>query len=86
MAGADTMIDRVVADLPDAAGGFVLLFSSSSFPDYQIRLEWRREEHGGNWYYAPQLDMEGWLCPALFNYFPEAPRELFVQTKSRTRG
>jgi hypothetical protein len=83
VAGADTMIDRVVADIPDAANGFTMVFSSTPFPGHQYRLDWRRQEAGGNWYYAPQLDMEGWLCPALFNYFPEAPKQLFVQTKSR---
>jgi hypothetical protein len=37
----------------------------------------------GNWYYAERLDMEGWLCPALLHYFPEAPKHLYVQVKSR---
>ena len=37
----------------------------------------------GNWYYSPELDMEGWLCPALLKYFDEAPRELFVQVKPK---
>ena len=83
VAGADSMIDRVVADIPDAELGFTMIFSSTRFPGHQYRLEWRREEAGGNWYYAPQLDMEGWLCPALLKYFPEAPQELFVQTKAR---
>jgi len=31
---------------------------------------------GGNWYFCPQLNMEGWLCPALFRYFGEAPKRL----------
>jgi hypothetical protein len=84
VAGADTMIDRVVADMPDAERGFILIFSSTPFPGHQYRLDWRREEGGGNWYYAPQLDMEGWLCPALLKYFAEPPKQLFVQTKSRT--
>jgi hypothetical protein len=39
-----------------------------------VKLEWRREEYGGNWYYSPQFDMEGWLCPALFKYFELARR------------
>jgi hypothetical protein len=46
-------------------------------------LEWRRGDSGGNWYYSPQLDMEGWLCPALFKYFPEAPKEIYVQVKAK---
>ena len=83
VAGADTMIDRVVADIPDAEHGFTLIFSTTPFPGYQYRLDWRREEGGGNWYYSEQLDLEGWLCPALLRYFSEAPKELYVQTKGR---
>ena len=83
VAGADTMIDRVVTDLPDAEHGFKLIFSSTPFPGHQYRLDWRRSEAGGNWYYAEQLDMEGWLCPALLKYFAEVPKQLYVQTKAR---
>jgi len=81
VAGADTIIDRVVADIPDAERGFTLVFSSTAFPGYQHRLDWQREEGGGNWYHAAQLGMEGWLCPALLRYFEEAPKQLFVETK-----
>jgi len=59
-----------------------LIFSITPFPGYQYPLDWRREDGGGNWYYSAQLDLEGWLCPALLRYFPEAPKELYVQTKS----
>jgi hypothetical protein len=64
-AGADTMIDCVVAAIPDAERGFTMIFSAMPFPGYQYRLDWRREEGGGNWYYSAALEMEGWLCPAL---------------------
>jgi hypothetical protein len=83
VAGADTFIDRVVRDIPDAAKGFTLVFSGTPFPGHQYRLDWRRAEGGGNWYYTAALDMEGWLCPALLRYFSEAPKHLYVQTKSR---
>ena len=83
VAGADAMIDRVVADIPDAEHGFTLIFSSSPFPGHQYRLDWQREEGGGNWYYAEQLEIAGWLCPALLRYFPQAPKQLYVQTRSR---
>jgi len=84
VAGADTMIDRVVANIRDAEKGFLMLFSTTAFPGHQFKLEWRRaDEFGGNWYYSPQLDMEGWLCPALFKYFSEAPREIYVQVKPK---
>ena len=83
VSGADTMIDRAVADIADAESGFLLVFSSSPFPGHHIRLEWRRAEASGNWYYSPDLDLEGWLCPALLRYFERAPRELFVQVKPK---
>jgi len=35
VAGADTMIDRVVADIPDAKNGFTLVCSITPFPGFQ---------------------------------------------------
>ena len=81
--GADTMIDRITADFADAEHGFVLVFAAAPFPGHQFRLEWRRADGTGNYYYSPTLDMEGWLCPALLRYFEAPPAELYVQVKSR---
>ena len=86
VAGDDTMIDGVVADIPDAEHGFTMIFSSTPFPGHQYRLDWRREESGGNCYHAEQLGLEGWLCPALLRYFTEAPKQLYVQTKRRVQS
>jgi hypothetical protein len=83
VAGADTMIDRVVAEIPNAAKGFVLIFSSSPFPGHQYRLDWlRTDPDGGNWYRWEESKIDGWLCPALFKYFEEAPKRIYVQTKA----
>jgi hypothetical protein len=38
--GADTMIDRVTAEIPNARTGFTMVFSAIPFPDHQFRLEW----------------------------------------------
>lgn len=81
VSGADTIIDRMVADIPNAETGFSLLFSAQPFPGYQAKFDWRREEYEGNWYYNAELDMEGWLCPALFKYFEDAPKEFYAQCK-----
>jgi hypothetical protein len=81
VSGADLMIDRLVANIPNAGKGFRLLFSARPFPGYTVKLQWRREEYRGNWYYCPQYEIEGWLCPALFKYFAEAPAEIYVQAK-----
>ena len=82
VAGADTMIDRAVAGISNAEEGFAMTFSATPFPGHQFSLEWRRAGDGGNWYYSPDFDMEGWLCPALFRYFDAAPRQIYVQVRS----
>jgi hypothetical protein len=84
VAGADTMIDRVVADIPNADGGFTLIFSSAPFPGHQHRLDWHCAEDGGDWYHSEELQMVGWLCPALLRYFSEAPKHIYIQVKPRS--
>jgi hypothetical protein len=83
IAGIDTMIDKAVADIPNAEKGFRAIFSASSFPGANWKLDWRREESGGNWYYSDRFKMEGWLCPALLKYFPTAPREIYVKIEPK---
>ena len=84
VAGADTMIDRATAGIPDARDGFRLTFSEHAFPGHQLVLEWRRQEGDGDWYWSPQLGQEGWLCPALLRYFEAAPRRIYVATAARS--
>ena len=81
--GIDEIITTVVVSIPNADQGFRLLFSPTPFPGYMVKLEWRREEYGGNWYYCAQLDKEGWLCPALFKYFEKAPPELYAKAEPK---
>ncbi len=83
VAGIDTMIDRLVADIPNADRGFRAIFSAAPFPGYDVKLEWRRADSGGNWYYSGQFNMEGWLCPAMFKYFSAAPREIYVKAEPK---
>src|SRR5450759_2143228 len=59
VAGADIMMECLVADIPDAAKGFVLIFSSSPFPGHQHRLDWLRTDgDGGNWYRWEELKLK----------------------------
>ncbi len=83
VAGIDKMIDLFTANIPDPERGFRLIFSAAAFPGSTIKLEWRREESGGNWYFCPQLGIEGWLCPALFRYFQQPPAELYARAEPR---
>jgi hypothetical protein len=81
IAGIDTMIDKAVAKIPNAEKGFRAIFSAREFPGLDFKLQWRREESGGNWYYSDEFKMEGWLCPALLKYFPTAPPEIYVKVE-----
>jgi len=79
--GIPEMIDRLVQDIPNARSGFVLLFSSQPFVGYQVELTRVREEYGGWWYKAKDYGAEGWLCPALFRYFDNAPESLYIKAE-----
>ncbi len=67
--------------IPNSDKGFKLLFSGNPFPGYQAQLVWVREEYGGHWYRWEPQNMEGWLCPALFKYFSEAPKIIYCKTE-----
>jgi hypothetical protein len=84
VAGIDTMIDRLVASIPNAEQGFRLVFSATPFPGHNVKLEWRREEASGNWYFCQQFGIEGWLCPALFKYFDKTPPELYGRAEAKS--
>ena len=79
--GADRMIDRATAHIPNAHQGFLAVFSANYFPDAQIVVDWVREEGGGNVYRWDEQNMEGWLCPALLKYFEKPPQKLYIQMK-----
>src|SRR5215471_10112669 len=77
VSGADTWIDRVVADIPNAENGFTLIFSSTPFPGHQYRLDWRRQESDGNWYYSADLDRRDG-CVRLFSDIFPTPQHHFT--------
>lgn len=83
ISGIPEMIDKMVADIPNAKDGFRLVFSTQPFPGHELELVWRRPDKGGNWYYCPPLDKEGWLCPALFRYYQKAPERIYVMAEAK---
>lgn len=82
VAGADVLITLAtkLKGLKKAEDGFKLTFSAGEFPGYDLKFDWVRMGQGGNYYKCDQLGgREGWLCPALFKYFPaDAPKNIFV--------
>ena len=81
VAGADTIIDAMTEDIKNAAKGFNMLFSATPFPGYQVKVQRIGYEYGGTIYACPELEMVGWLCPALLKYFTEAPEFIYAQVK-----
>jgi len=81
VSGMTEIIDALVKDTlkSNVDDGFVLHFSASPFPGFKYKLSRTREEHGGNWYTCDTNGMEGWLCPALFKYYDNAPDAIYVQ-------
>ena len=57
VAGIDKMIEQLVVSIPNAEHGFRLLFSATPFPGHTVKLEWRRQESGGNWYFAHSSEL-----------------------------
>lgn len=50
--------------------------------EFAMTLDWvRGDVHNvdrtGN-YYRNEFGMEGWLCPVLFEYFEEAPKNIYI--------
>ncbi len=84
VAGVPEMINHLVRDIPAATNGFRMLFSAQPFPGYQKKLTWLRPQGGGNFYRMDDPPLEGWLCPALFRYYREAPKELYVKAEPKS--
>ena len=84
--GVPEMIDILVKDIPSSRSGFKLYFSAAPFPGFSAKLDWVREEFGGNWYCWQARIMEGWLCPALFKYFDAAPKEIYCKAEHWQRA
>jgi hypothetical protein len=84
VAGAEKMIDRVLVeagiDLAEARRrGIRLTSSAGPFPGAHAVADRGRPEAGGTWYRFGEPAMEGWLCPALFHYFAEAPKRIWIR-------
>lgn len=84
--GADTIVDALTEQIPGAPAGFRLIFSGQPFPGHQVHFHRVRADGGGTWYRWPERGMDGWLCPALFKYFTDAPADLFVQASPLKPG
>jgi hypothetical protein len=98
--GMTEIITKVVVTkaIPNAVKGFALTFGVEPF-DHDVELTWLSPTEAvkagaavipgvGNWYRGIVCgeEMVGWLCPALFLYFPEAPKKIFAKAEPLPAG
>jgi len=80
--GMDLIISNALARLgilEAAKSGFRLSFSNKAFPGFESELVLNRLEAGGAHYDEVNTNEQGWLCPALFLYYKEAPEAIFAR-------
>jgi hypothetical protein len=94
-----TLIDA--RGIPNAERGFTLSFSDQPF-DHDVELKWIPPKEAaratsqplnslpatGNWYTGNVAGqkMVAWLCPALYEYFAEVPKRIFVKAEKLPEG
>jgi len=87
VSGIPEIIEDLLAEEEiDGEDGFYLTFSATPFPGHQRELTRLEEDGGGNWYETVDADgnpLEGWLCPALFKYYDNAPDKLYAKVEQR---
>lgn len=82
VAGMPAILSLMLGETPKPqAPRFRCLFSDQPFPGVMRRLTRQRPDSGGTWYLSVEDHMEGWLCPALFKYFPQAPAIIYLRAE-----
>ena len=88
VSGIPEILDDLLGEnnINDPDNGYYLTFSATPFPGYQREMDWIEADKGGNWYECENEQgamKEGWLCPALFKYYDDAPKKLYAKVESR---
>jgi hypothetical protein len=82
--GSDDVCDLLLLKVGyDNQPQFTLIFSKDNFPGAQYCFDniGAPEDGVGRFFHCEELEMTGWLCPALFKYFETAPAHIHVQAK-----
>ena len=77
--GMDLILERMVEQVEGGGDRFNLIFSAIPFPGSEFSLGFVREETEGFVYCWEEKKLQGWLSPALRNYFPEPPLKIYLQ-------
>ena len=80
--GVSEMMHRAIEKFGINEKKLVCNFSHLKFPSKSlVHLTKLGEDEGGvgTWYRWEDEEMDGWFCPALFKYFPEAPENMYIE-------
>ena len=80
--GINEMIDEIILrsgfNVQEAKEcGIAVTFHSEPFEGHNSVWDLQIPDSGGNWYVSSESGLRGWLCPALYLYFPEAPTKIY---------
>ncbi len=77
------VFDKMTATIPDAQSDSAPSSAHHPWPGPR-RNSNAPKRIRRNWFYSDHDKMEGWLCPALFKYFPKAPRNIYVRAEPKS--
>ena len=77
--GSDLILVKMVAGVDEELDRVNILFSSIPFPGSEHCLKFVREETEGFVYLWEDEKLQGWLSPALRNYYPQPPPKIYLQ-------
>lgn len=87
VSGMTEIISKVVEHhgIPRASSGFRMIFSHQPFEGSHAVIQKIAggSEEQGNWYHGEICGepMKGWLCPALYLYFSNAPDRIYMRAE-----
>ena len=85
--GMDAIIDRLQDLHAPGCETPVLIFSEQLpvlGPSILLMHDHTEMRNGEPWnlYYAPGLELEGWLCPVMLKFYPKPPAELHARLRA----
>ena len=92
VSGMTEIINKVVHQfkIKNPTKGFRMVFSDKPFVGFHASIQKIEggSKEAGNWYHGEICGdyMKGWLCPALYLYFPEAPSNIYMRAEDLPEG
>lgn len=76
--GVPAMIDQKLSQKGITGDQFNLVFTSGILPNADAVLVKENDLSEGAWYNLKDTTQNGWLCPALMQYFDDAPETISI--------